>query len=105
MNELLSLTGSVLAGMTLGAMFFGGLSWTLHKSLSAKRPALWISSSSLLRMSAVVAGFYVVAGEHWQRWVTCLAGFVLARIVFGWVTAPRNKTMLHRPEVGHAPES
>ncbi len=40
----------------------------------------------LLRMSITLAGFYFVGREDWQRWLLCLLGFVLARLVVKWLT-------------------
>jgi hypothetical protein len=39
-------------------------------------------------MSITLAGFYFVGREDWQRWLLCLFGFVLARLVVKWLTRP-----------------
>ena len=88
MNEFLFLTLAFAAGVLLGAIFFGGLWWTVIKGASSQRPALWFFCSMLLRMSVTLAGFYFVARENWQRWLLCLLGFVLARLVVKWLTRP-----------------
>jgi len=41
MTELLIL--ALAAGLVLGAIFFGGLWWTVRKGVSSKYPALWFS--------------------------------------------------------------
>jgi F1F0 ATPase subunit 2 len=51
MNETLTLVLASVAGVLLGALFFGGLWWTVQKGLSSKRSALWFLGSLLLRMS------------------------------------------------------
>jgi F1F0 ATPase subunit 2 len=79
MNEPQSLVAAFVAGVVLGALFFGGLWWTVRKGLSSPRPALWFLGSALARMSVALLGFYVVGGEHWQRWLLCLVGFILSR--------------------------
>ena len=81
MNEVLLLALALSAGMLLGAIFFGGLWWTVRKGVSSEQPALWFFGSLLLRMSIVLAGFYFVSGGHWERLLLCLAGFVIARLV------------------------
>ena len=68
-----------LAGGALGAFFFGGLWWTVRKSLVANNPALFVFSSLLLRTRVTLVGFYGVSGGDWQRLLACLVGFVLAR--------------------------
>lgn len=80
MDEILVWMLAWLAGIGLGAIFFGGLWWTVRKGLSSRRPWLWIAFSSLLRTGIALAGFYVVAGGHWQRLLLCLLGFLMARL-------------------------
>ena len=81
MNEFLSLALALAAGMLLGAIFFGGLWFTVRKGLSSQRPALWFFFSLLLRMSVALAGFMLVSGGRWERLLACLLGFVVARLV------------------------
>ena len=69
-----------------GAFFFGGLWWTVIKGVSSPRPALWFFGSMLLRTGVTLVGFYIVGRDDWQRWVVCLLGFVLARLVVKWLT-------------------
>jgi len=88
MNEALSLAPAMATGVLLGVMFFGGLWWTIRKSVSFKRPALWFFGSLLLRMGIALAGFYFVSGGHWERLLVCLLGFVLARLIVTRLTGP-----------------
>ena len=55
------------AGVLLGAIFFGGLWWTVRKGVSSEQPAFWFFGSLLLRMSIALAGFYFVSDGHWER--------------------------------------
>lgn len=84
MNEPLILILAWLAGGGLGAIFFGGLWWTVRKGVSSSNPALWFLGSMLLRMGIVVAGFYYVSGGQWKRLTACLIGFVIARLIVMW---------------------
>jgi F1F0 ATPase subunit 2 len=104
MNETLTLAVAWLAGGLLGAIFFGGLWWTVRKGVSSARPALWFLGSLLLRMGIVLAGFYFVSGGQWKRLVACLVGFIIARVVVTWLMRPAGKTP-NRPtqEARHAP--
>ena len=81
MNETLTLVLAWAAGAVLGAIFFGGLYWTVRMGASSKHPALWFLSSALLRMSITFAGFYFVSDARWERLLLCLFGFVLARLL------------------------
>lgn len=104
MNEAWSLAPSLVAGILLGGMFFGGLWWTVRKGVASRRPALWFFGSLVLRMSLTLAGFYFVAGGHWERLLVCLLGFVTARLVVTrlgrppveWRSAPA-KEECHEP--------
>jgi len=88
MNESVSLMDALIAGVLLGTMFFGGLWWTVRQGVSAKRPALWFLGSLLLRTGIVLAGFYFVAGGHWERLLLCLLGFVIAHFMVTRLTGP-----------------
>ena len=104
MNEVLLLALALSAGMVLGAIFFGGLWWTVNRAVSSEQPALWFFGSLLLRMSFTLAGFYFVGRENWERWLLCLLGFVLARIVVKWLTRPPVEHHNSRaPETSYAP--
>ena len=80
MNEALMLTGSLLAGVLLGAFFFGGLWWTIRSSAPSQWSGLLFSASLLLRMAVAITGFYLASHGEWRKLVACLAGFLLARI-------------------------
>ena len=104
MSEFLALALAALAGTFLGALFFGGLWWTLRRALMSARPALWISGSALLRLGIALSGFYVVADGHWERLLACLVGFIGARQLVTLVTrASRGGRSSARQEAGHAP--
>lgn len=78
MNEVWLLF-SLLIGVLLGAVFFGGLWWTVQRAMSSERVALWIFGSLFLRTVIVLAGFYLACGDDWQRWLAAVLGFGLAR--------------------------
>ena len=104
MNETLILILSWIAGLVLGAIFFGGLWWTVRKGISSPWPATWFLGSLLLRTAIALAGFYFVARNHWQSLVACLVGFVIARAVVIWLTRTPAKIASHPiKEAGHAP--
>lgn len=102
MRDLPSLALAFPAGALLGAMFFGGLWWTVKRGLASDQPALWFFVSMLARTGAAIGGFYVIGGDTWQRWLACLIGFLLARTAVKWLTRPPAH---YKPgaETGYAP--
>ena len=72
---------TMLAGVGLGALFFGGLWWTLRRGMASDRPVLWFVGSFVIRSGITVLGFYVVSDGHWQRLLLCTFGFGAARMV------------------------
>ncbi len=98
MFETLTLLLAWVVGVLLGAVFFGGLWWTVRKGLSSKHPALWFLGSLLLRTSITVTGFCFVASGHWERLLVCLLGFVMARHVVAWLTQSSGDDQTHSSE-------
>lgn len=98
MNDTLILIFSAIAGVAIGAIFFGGLWWTVRRGMQSPRPALWFLVSAVIRTGIALAVFYFVGAGQWQRFAACLVGFVIARLLITWMT--RQKQEEH-----HAPES
>jgi F1F0 ATPase subunit 2 len=88
----------------LGTIFFGSLWWTVRKGVFSKSPALWFLSIMLLRMSLVLAGFYFIGRGDWQRLVSCLLGFIIARFIVMRLTRPPvEQQNSAAKEVSHVP--
>lgn len=103
MNDAGTLAVAAAAGAALGAVFFGGLWWTVHRGVGARRPAAWFLGSLLLRTVVVLAGFWFVAGGRGDRLLAGLAGFVVARIVASRLARPPAELRETPPrEAGHA---
>jgi F1F0 ATPase subunit 2 len=79
MGETASVILSLIAGASLGAIFFGGLWWTTRNGVASQVPALWFAASFLLRTSIAVGGVYFVSYSDWRRLLACLCGFFAAR--------------------------
>lgn len=104
MNETLTLMLSLVTGILLGAIFFGGLWWTVRKGISSKKPSLWFLGSLLLRSSITLAGFYFVSGGKLERMLLCLFGFAIARLIVTRLTGPPVRHYSSpAKEAGHAP--
>jgi F1F0 ATPase subunit 2 len=70
---------ALLIGLLSGALFFGGLWWTVRKGTAARNPAVWFPVSLLLRACLFAVGFYFAAAEGWQALLLCMGGFLIAR--------------------------
>jgi len=103
MNDTFRLMVALVTGLLLGAMFFGGLWWTVRRGVSSKRPALWFVGSLLVRTSIALAGFYFSARGHWQSLIVCLIGFVVARLIVTRLTQSAEKPTYLEQKVSHAP--
>ncbi len=86
MNDLLNLVAALIAGLLLGALFFGGLWWTVKKAVASKTPALLFLGSFLFRVSITLLGFYYLSSSNWQRMLACLVGFIAARFIVLYLT-------------------
>jgi F1F0 ATPase subunit 2 len=80
MTDWMSLAITFIAGLLFGAVFFGGLWWTVRRGMQSKRPALVFVVSLILRLGFVLSGFYWVSDGQWQRLLLCLIGFFVARV-------------------------
>jgi F1F0 ATPase subunit 2 len=103
MNDAPALVAASLAGLLLGAIFFGGLWWTVRKGMMSARPALWFFGSLLLRASLVMVGFHFVGQGDWRRLAACLVGFVIARILITRFPALPAMSKASTGEVFHEP--
>ncbi len=104
MTETFALSSALAAGVLIGALFFGGLWWTVRMALSSAVPALWFAGSLLLRTALALVGFYYVSGAEWTNLLACLAGFVIARVVVMRLTKSTTEASAHWIKgASHAP--
>ena len=80
MSDIRPVIDALAAGMVLGALFFGGLWWTVRRGLTATNPALWFGLSALVRVAITVTGLYYIARSGWPSLLACLCGLLIARV-------------------------
>jgi len=102
MNDSLRLVFALAAGTLLGAIFFGGLWWTVRRGVSYKWPALLFLGSVLVRTCIVLFGFYAIATGNWERLLAALLGFIIARILVTRLTRPAQQSHRVIAEPSHA---
>jgi F1F0 ATPase subunit 2 len=103
MNDILNLAPALIAGLVLGGMFFGGLWRTIQKGVHSSHPTRWFFGSLLLRMSMTLVGFHLVSNGHWEKLLSCLLGFLLARLLVTRLLRQENRDASLEQEAGHAP--
>lgn len=81
MNEIPYVILAIGAGFLLGIFFFAGLWWTVKKATSSGHPALLFITSTIIRSCVILIGFYFVSGRYWERFLGCIVGFIIARII------------------------
>jgi F1F0 ATPase subunit 2 len=81
MSDLPHLALAFVVGAVFGAIFFGGLWWTVQKAVASELPAAWFVGSLLSRTCLILTGFYLVGEGHWSRIVACFLGFLMARFL------------------------
>jgi F1F0 ATPase subunit 2 len=103
MNETVGLLLVLVTGLVLGAMYFGGLWWTVKKGVSSRHPALLFLGSLLLRTTIALAGFTFIARGHWERLLMCILGFFIARFILTrFAGPPIEHYTSSAKETGHA---
>jgi len=96
MDLLIIYAAAFLVGFLLGVFFFGGLWWTVRASIFTRWPSCWFLVGLFLRCSIALVVFYFIGQGGWQKLVTCIVGFVLARFVV------ERMTLLPAEEVDEA---
>ncbi len=103
MTEASPLLLALALGTIVGAVFFGGLWWTVARGIGSRNAALWFLLSLLLRTSAATLGFYLVGRGSWEKLAACLAGFVLARFMVTRLAADEALRPQSAGRTSHAP--
>jgi F1F0 ATPase subunit 2 len=85
MNDVPGLMLMFGGGALLGAVYLAGLWLTVRRLHRHPHAALWFAVSLMVRMAAVVTGFYLIlAAGRWQYLLAGLAGFVTLRTLLIW---------------------
>ncbi len=86
-----------LTGVLLGAFYFAGLWLTVRQLVSRRQVALLFLGSMLLRSCIVIAGFYFVLGDNWQKMLLGLLGFMAVRLVATRILRPTESSPSEKP--------
>lgn len=91
MSDVLMLVGGFTAGALLGAVFYGGLWWTVRR-VAAQSQALWLFASFLVRSTLAVLVFYAYARSDWHGLAACFLGFLAARLIVSSLVRSRAES-------------
>lgn len=100
MTEVMTGFMAWAVGVGLGAIFFGGLWWTLARAVTSERPVVWFAGSFVVRTGLTLSGFYLVSNGRWEPLLLCMLGFLMARVVAIRLTRPskdRNRASAGEP--------
>jgi F1F0 ATPase subunit 2 len=61
MSEILQGILSILIGLALGGIFFGGLWWTVRQAVTSQKPGTLVVVSFVIRSLVLLIGFFAVA--------------------------------------------
>ena len=87
-HEIATLTLAFFTGVSIGAVFFAGLWWTVLNGVRTRRAAFLFLTSFLFRTTFVLIAFYLVGAAHLDRLAVCLLGFLLGRNLIVRLTRP-----------------
>lgn len=87
-DEIAALTLAFFIGVAIGAVFFGGLWWTVLLGVRTGKTALLYVGGFLLRTTFVLIAFYLAGRGHPDRLAASLLGFVLGRVLIVCLTRP-----------------
>ncbi len=85
-----ALAVSLIGGIGLGVLYFGGLWLTVKRLIKSRQPFLEALLSFYLRLAVVIAGLYVLMDDRWERLLIALAGFLVVRITAFQLTRPHG---------------
>jgi F1F0 ATPase subunit 2 len=102
MNSAFNILAALVEGALLGALFYVGLWLTVRKGLSSAHPALLFLASLILRVTAVVAGFYYISHGEWRLLAASLGGFLISRTCALWIVGGSGSKL---NQISHGDES
>ncbi len=75
----ISILLSLLAGVALGGLFYGGLWFTVRRLPVSRHPALLALASFWIRSLVVLAVLVLLMKQRWQYGLVALVGFTVGR--------------------------
>ena len=71
---------AVFGGGAVGALYFGGLWWTVRRIARTRHPGLLMAASYLVRTTIAAVALLAVASGEAGKVLAALAGFLVVRV-------------------------
>jgi F1F0 ATPase subunit 2 len=89
-TEVIHLFLALLAGVMLGAVYFGMLYYTVRLVVRSSSPRLLLTVSFVVRLLVVLGAFYALIDWGVAAMLAGLGGFVVARFLWMWLRYGRG---------------
>lgn len=99
MNEWLLLATAFMAGLFIGAIYFGSLWWTVQRLSEARQPSFLALGSLTVRLALMLLGLYFVTGGQWTRVGVYLLGFFIMRTVLVRRWGPQKQPIADKGDI------
>ena len=96
---------ALIAGLILGAFYYGGLWWTVRQVQTSKQPGLLFAASFIVRTLVVIGGFWLVSHGDWLLILVCLAAFIGIRMVLTRRWGPAGIKQMEIGESNHGTDA
>ena len=81
MIDWIEIAASVLVGVCLGLVYFGGLWWTITRAQNANRPVMFYLASLLVRTTIALVSLAFILQIGVLSVIAALAGMIAVRMV------------------------
>ena len=79
MATALGIVAGLICGLVTGALFFGGLWWTVQRLTASPHPALLAMASLLVRLALLVVGLWATSQLGLSAMLAAGVGLLVAR--------------------------
>jgi F1F0 ATPase subunit 2 len=86
---------SFIWGVLLGLFYFGGLWMTLKVMTRSNKPKSWLGISFIIRISFIMAGFWVIMKADAVSFILTLSAFLITRIILTRTLGRERRGKIH----------
>jgi F1F0 ATPase subunit 2 len=86
---------SFIWGVLLGLFYFGGLWMTLKVMTRANKPKSWLGMSFIIRISFIMAGFWVIMKVDAVSLIFTFSAFLITRVILTRALGRERRGKIH----------